>query len=307
MHRKKIDFTKGDFRQSREWASYLMSIGWKVEKIGNNLVYIRSFPFIGSYIKIPRASWPIDFAALWKVSRKYRAFLIKVEPKVIETSERSQEINAMLKQLGFIHDFFTQTTAKTRIIDLKSDFQKGYDKDTRYSIRKAKEQGIAIQETQDIQLFYDVIKMNAVRKKFSTFSFRKLLALYSAFKKESNVVMLIAKKNSSVLAACMLLYEPKSKVTSYFMAGSIKNNLKASYALVDYALLLSKKKKFLYFDFEGFYDPRYHAMKRWQGFSNFKKGFGGEEVSFLGSFIKISNPVANFLSQIIFRIFTPRN
>ncbi len=41
-----------DLRQSIEYAKYLESINWKVEKIDNTYIYLKKLPLLGWYAKI---------------------------------------------------------------------------------------------------------------------------------------------------------------------------------------------------------------------------------------------------------------
>jgi lipid II:glycine glycyltransferase (peptidoglycan interpeptide bridge formation enzyme) len=69
-------------------------------------------------------------------------------------------------------------------------------------------------------------------------------------------------------------------VAYYWMAGYTKEGKKlfAPSLLVWEALKLSKKKGNTVFDFEGIYDERLPRHGRdWQGFTKFKRGFGGKE------------------------------
>ena len=61
---------------------------------------------------------------------------------------------------------------------------------------------------------------------------------------------------------------------------------------------IAKKRGIKIFDFEGIIDPRIKATRRWHGFTHFKRGFGGEEVTYLGSFIKFYNPVIKLIFSL---------
>jgi lipid II:glycine glycyltransferase (peptidoglycan interpeptide bridge formation enzyme) len=47
-----------------------------------------------------------------------------------------------------------------------------------------------------------------------------------------------------------------------------------------------KRRGCRWFDFDGIYDERYEEDEDWKGFSRFKLSFGGQEVTYLGSYIK---------------------
>ncbi len=54
-----------DIRQSKDYAQYLSSLGWVVERINNINYFIKKFPLIGSVIKIQRPE-KIDFKEITK-------------------------------------------------------------------------------------------------------------------------------------------------------------------------------------------------------------------------------------------------
>jgi lipid II:glycine glycyltransferase (peptidoglycan interpeptide bridge formation enzyme) len=54
------------------------------------------------------------------------------------------------------------------------------------------------------------------------------------------------------------------------------------------AIKLGKKMNCLRLDFEGIADERFPMTKKWEGFSRFKRGFGGNEVKYIGSFKKFN-------------------
>src|SRR5260221_11565816 len=69
-----------DLRQSPQYAKYLESIGWKIEKIDNTFVFLKKLPALGWFAKIQRPlvlnNKIFDF-----VESKYHPFQISVEPQ----------------------------------------------------------------------------------------------------------------------------------------------------------------------------------------------------------------------------------
>jgi len=59
----------------------------------------------------------------------------------------------------------------------------------------------------------------------------------------------------------------------------------AHYKLVWDSILQAKKEGLMFYDFEGIYDSRW-PQKKWKGFTEFKKKFGGEVVQFPGSYFR---------------------
>src|SRR3990172_13077901 len=77
---QKVVFKMIDIRQTLRYATYLTSIGWKVERIDGVNYFIKKFPLIGALLKIQRPE-KIDFNTVDKLCRKYRIFQVIIEPK----------------------------------------------------------------------------------------------------------------------------------------------------------------------------------------------------------------------------------
>lgn len=86
-----------------------------------------------------------------------------------------------------------------------------------------------------------------------------------------------------VLGGAIILIADKTAY--YYRAFTTKEGRTkyAQYLIVWEAIRLAKKQGCRIFDFEGVFDPRF-PVKNWQGFSHFKKSFGGKEVCYPGCF-----------------------
>src|SRR3990167_9669157 len=69
-----------DIRQSKNYANYLSSLGWKVERIKEVNHLIKELPIIGSVLKIQRPE-KINFISMIRIIEKYRVFQTIIEPK----------------------------------------------------------------------------------------------------------------------------------------------------------------------------------------------------------------------------------
>lgn len=327
-----------DLRQTPEWAQFLASLNWKTEKIGSNYLYIRFLPLLGSIIKIPRSSWPLDLKKLDQIAKKYRTLFVKLEPKVeIEMKPpvtpdladkgstltthpilksknlatirvEPLKIKALLKKRGFQEENWTLTPSKTLVLDIKkseADLLASFEKDTRYSINLASRKGIGVQKSTDFDTFYELYKQTSKRKGFWIGSKKEVNALYNAFSTLGKAELLVAYTSSSstLLGGCLVFYEKESKTAYYHLAASSeeKRELMAPYLLIWEAIRTAKKKGYQYFDFEGIYDPRYKDTRKWQGFTHFKKGFRGKEITYLGSVVKYYNPVLKLIHSLFSR------
>jgi lipid II:glycine glycyltransferase (peptidoglycan interpeptide bridge formation enzyme) len=283
-----------DLRQSEEYAHYLKLIGWTVEKVGRNFIYIRRLPLLPfSVIKIQRPKPPLSLVKIDQLAKKYRAIIIYLEPSAI-----SHQPSAISHQYHLHRSPFLPT--KTVQIDLTQSEEKimaRMKKDAKYSLRKAKKKEIKIlryEDTKGIEKFYHDWK-KAVGWRRHVPSLKNLQALKRAFGK--NAIFLTGNarfpgflRNGKLeirncLAGTAILIA--GKTAYYFYAFTSKSGRRnfAQYLLVWEGIRLAKKRGCQVFDFEGIYDPRF-PQKSWQGFSHFKKGFGGKEVEYPGCFRK---------------------
>ncbi len=281
-----------DVRQSPLWQSYLEKIGWRGTALGQQRAYIRKI-FFGSIIKIPRVNPPILFAEIDHLAKKEKVFFVKLEPNV------TGEDKGLIEKLGangFVEENWSLQSTKTITIDLTSaeeDLLAKMEKDTRYSIRKSEREGVKVEKANDFEAFLKLHQETARRQKFWVSS-GDSKALWKALPDE-NKALLLANKDGKVLAGAFLIFF--EEVAYYYEAGSssYRRDLLAPYLVVWEAMKVAKKKGCKKFDFEGIEDSRIPATKDWGGFTHFKKGFGGKEVTYLGSFIKIYNPVVKLI------------
>ena len=74
-----------DIRQSVNYAQFLKTQGWIVERIDNINYFIKKLPFIGSVLKIQRSK-KIDFETIQKLEKKYRVFQTIIEPDLTSST-----------------------------------------------------------------------------------------------------------------------------------------------------------------------------------------------------------------------------
>ena len=167
------------------------------------------------------------------------------------------------------------------------------EKDTRYSIRRSQREGVVVEKSQDIETFVSLHVQTSKRQGFWV-STRDSKSLWNSLPKE-NKTILFAKKDGEILAGAFLIFY--NEKAYYYQAGSTakKRELLAPYLVVWESIKLAKEKGCEKFDFEGVVDKRIKVTKKWKGFTHFKRGFGGYEIEYLGSFVKYYNPVVKLI------------
>ncbi|MCJ7793056.1 MAG: peptidoglycan bridge formation glycyltransferase FemA/FemB family protein [Candidatus Marinimicrobia bacterium] len=262
-----------DLRQSKEFAQYLKLSGWLVERMDNGYVYIRKLPLLPPLImKLQYPESPIDFEKIEKLAKKHKPFQIEIQPL---KKESDFEKHGYQLRGGGGH------VTKTLQINLNQPEKKilaQMKKDARYGIRKAEKEALQIIEVLDLEKFQQIWRKSVGWRRYVP-SLKTLTRLKKAFGKKA--IFLTANN----LAGTVTLFTHDSAY--YYYAFTSKEGRKkfAQYLLVWQAIKLAKKREYRIFNFEGIYDQRF-PNKSWQGFSHFKKSFGGKEIEYPGCWVK---------------------
>jgi lipid II:glycine glycyltransferase (peptidoglycan interpeptide bridge formation enzyme) len=263
-----------DLRQSREYARYLASLGWIVEKVNGNYFYLRRIPLTPfSIIKVQRPR-KINFEKIDQLARKYRAIVIYLEP-----SQGSHQPSAISHQYHLHRSPFLPT--KTIQIDLAQSEEKilaQMKKDARYSLRKARKLDTKTIRYKEIGKFHQAWKKSVSWRRHVP-ALKALQALKRAFGQKAIFL------TTDFLAGTVVLMAKKSAYYFYAFTSKRGRGNFAQYRLVWETVRLAKKQGCQIFDFEGIYDQRF-PQKSWQGFTHFKKSFGGKEVNSPGCLVK---------------------
>jgi len=252
-----------DIRQSQKYQEYLQKLGWHIDelKVKNEKlkIYVRKLPLLGNFIKIHHPPVALTNNDLKELAKRHKAFSIQV----------------------------TFSPSKTLILDLKPDLKKifnNFSKDTRYEIRKAQKNNIKVGLSNDISAFAKMWTETALRRHFWIPFEKEIKILYESFGDKAYLFFAFCSNDSNhdnkPLAGTLVLVHDNQ--AHYFHAASTLEGrkLQAPSLIVWEAIKLAKKKGCTKFDFEGIFDPRDKDTKNWQGFTRFKKGFGGKEVEY---------------------------
>lgn len=265
-----------DIRQTPQYAKYLRKLEWIVDRKGEINYFIKPLPIIGSVIKLQRPE-DITTKALIRLSKKYRAFQIIVEPK--NKMQRDYIISC-----GYKKSKNPYLPTKTLLLELTKKRQtllKNMKKDARRAIKKTKDQKLT---DSNVTRFRKSWKKAVGLKRYVPPE-KNLKALKKAFGK--NALFLMTKKGSAGA-----IFLKGDKIAYYWQAFTNKEGRDelSQYRIVWEGILWAKKKGVKVFDFEGIYDKRF-PNESWKGFSHFKKSFGGEVVKYSGAFTRLRLPI----------------
>lgn len=252
-------------------------LGWNVKEVNRVNVFIRNIPFLGKVAKVQRYVGRIS-------TKNIDAGVVYLEPADHEPKGLEKAKNCFVP-------------SKTIQIDLTKSEEfilKNMKQKTRYNIKIAKKNDIRIEKTKDINAFLDLWHKSARDRGMWLSQRKEIGALWSSFKKDA--LLYFASISDEVLAGLFVVHT--KDVAYYIYAASTKNGKEffAPTLLTWEAIKAAKRNEKKVFDFDGIYDERYKNTDNWRGFTKFKEGFGGEIITYPGTFVKYFNPLLKILN-----------
>ena len=297
----------GEFLHSWEWGDFQLSLGRSVrrfsiienKKIVSRFLIIKNpLPLKKNYLYCPRG--PVFF--------KQEEFQKEKVLKLLKTFFKNlslEEKAIFLKWDPPINLFIENKTGKrvkdfqpkqTVILKLNDEDDKIFFKmrsKTRYNIRLAKKRGVEVFQSsgkEDFKYFFNLLVQTGQREKFKIYPkeyYRKLISQSPNF-----VKVFFARYQGKILAAHLLVFF--NQTATYLHGGSSREEkqVMAPYLLHWEALKEAKKRGCQFYDFWGI------DHKRWPGLTMFKNSFGGEIISYPGSFDFVVSSKWYFLYQL---------
>lgn len=262
-----------DLRQTKEYGNYLKGRGWIVERVGEISVFIKRLRLIPiSVMKIQRFKGEISKAQLLEVKKRNRVFMSVIEP--IE-----EEVD--YKEWGYRKSKDSYLPTKTVVIDLKKtkeELWKEVKKDAKGLIKSNEKLEIKeIKSEEELGEFYKQWKKWG---KGYVPGIDVLNNLVKAFGNKALVVVGVI--DGEFICGLVELMSDDGAYYYYAWTSDKGRERGSQYKLVWEEILKAKKRGLKWWDFEGIEDSR-NPRKSWEGFSLFKKKFGGEEKEFPGS------------------------
>lgn len=275
-------------RNSSQWAEYLSIYGWESIKLGTFNVYLLK-TFMGTVCKIQR---PVklekeDLNRVEDLAKEKKCLFVKIEPALNQDT-------AIFSEFGYIPSRFPLCPPSTAYIDLSQsehDLWKNLSSSCKYSIRRAKREGVDVEVIQDpkeedIIRFHEESVLLGKRKKFHIQSLKDYQKKSEVF--SPNVVLTNAYDGKGSLLGSKLFFGYKDTMT--FMHGfttTVGLKSKGGYLLLWESILELKRLGYKVLDLEGVDDERFPLFtKDWEGFSYFKEKFGVKVVQFPRPYIK---------------------
>jgi serine/alanine adding enzyme len=248
----------------------------------------------------PRAGERVRALAigLREMAEQHRAIAVKLEPRL----ERDDPTLAALNRRGLRRMGEWLQVAHSRIVELVDDDDEvlaGFDKDTRYSVRRAEREGVEVSVLEDatdrrpIDDLHALVAETQQRAGFPLPPLERYRIAWRTLGAAGRAAILEARREGRLLASGMVVI--LGDRSFYLFSGSRREDRGepkryASYALQWEMMRYARLHGSRYHDLWGVAPPAAGPEHPWHGVGLFKKGFGGREVHWAGSWDLVVDP-----------------
>ncbi len=270
-----------DLRQSDLYAHYQELRDWEVSEVFDKKgkavqVFIKHMPVVKvSVLKCQRFERVPDWSLFKKFKKKNRVVYTVLEPLGGSRENYQRE--------GYKVNKNSYLPTQTVVISLNKErdcLWNDLSKDARKTINDSR---VEIRKLDGKAERNDFWKKWNSESKIITPSWKSFQDLIESFDK--NMWLMGAFLDKEMVAGTIVLIAERRAYYYYAWTSLRGREAGGQYKLVWESILRLKKEDVEFFDLEGVEDERW-PRKSWRGFSRFKSKFGGEKVSFLGSFSK---------------------
>ena len=300
--------------QTTSWGEVKEVFGWRVSRVsvGESGAQILFKPLLfglsWAYIAKGPVGQPNEnfWNSIADICKKHRAVFLKIEPDMEE--ERQYPQNKFLPINIAKKSIHTIQPSRTLIVDLEGsddDILLRMKQKTRYNIRLAKRKGINVHSSQDVNRFYELLKITGQRDEFGIHSKEYYKMVYNAFVEKELGKLFFAEYEGILLSAAMVFFHGKRSWYLYGASSNQHRNLMAPYAIQWAAIRWAKSKGCNQYDLWGVPDVDYEKLEAeftnrsdglW-GVYRFKRGFGGKLTRSSGAWDIVYNPVLYYFYQ----------
>jgi lipid II:glycine glycyltransferase (peptidoglycan interpeptide bridge formation enzyme) len=225
---------------------------------------------------------------LREAARRDRAIAVKLEPRL----ERGSAPTSLFGKLR--HEPQTLQVGQTRLVDLADDetLMAGFDKDTRYAVRRAEREGVEVTSATDagnleaIDALHALVLETQRRAGFPKPPLQRYRLAWRGLASAGRAAIFEARREGKLLASAMLVVEGDRSF--YLFSGSRREEKGepkryASYALQMAMMRHARTAGARVHDLWGIAPEGAPPDHPWYGVGLFKKGFGGRPVVWAGT------------------------
>lgn len=301
LDREKYNQAVTHIMQSWEWGQFRQKMGLEVIRYGlfeNNSLKVafqitfHQVPFLNKSVGyLPKGPFPnLELAkALKQITKDKDCIFIKIEPNVeIDTVKLTidNSFKKSPKPLFTKHNFIIDLTKS------EEELLKQMHPKTRYNIRVAQKHGVIVEERTDDEAFRIYLKLYFETTKRQGYHGHNQIyhqQVWQTLKEAKMARLLIATYKSTPLTAWMLFNFNETLYYPYGGSSLAHKDVMSNNLVAWEAIRLGKKLNLKQFDMWGALSQNPNPKDPWIGFHNFKKGYGGSLVEYIGTFDLVRN------------------
>ncbi len=303
------------FLQSWEWGEFQRNVGhepirWQLFDGGKRIGQFQGFSHRivrgVSYLYLPRMySDGVEIDALRQAGKDGGIDFLRIEP-----------ISSLSKTLPYTHPTTSRQPAHTLIIDISADDEAlfaGMHTKTRYNIRVAQKNGVQVDETKDVDIFWKLNEETTARDAFKSHT----KEYYTKFLQLSMVHQFTAYVQDVPIASILCIGFGNTFTYVHGASSNEMRNVMAPYALQWHAMQFAKAHGYTQYDLWGIaplvsepiegktvslHGRSWKAAHPWSGITRFKVGFGGEYVEYGEAVEVVCHRIVYWLLRIIKKV-----
>jgi lipid II:glycine glycyltransferase (peptidoglycan interpeptide bridge formation enzyme) len=220
-------------------------------------------------------------AYLRQLAKKEGCSFIRISPLMTKTTRHEKLFSA----LGFRRAPLHMHAELMWILDItpkEEELLRDMRKTTRYSIRKAGQEGVKIIkscELADVKRFNRIYQETARRQKFSPYSLNYLEQEFNSFVADNQISIFLAEYQGAVVAGAIVIFYNESAFYHHGASSGLYKQVPAAYLLQWEAIKEAKRRGCKFYNFWGI--SKQGENHPWAGLTLFKKGFGGFDKEYL--------------------------
>lgn len=213
----------------------------------------------------------------------------------LSLAQAGPPLEERIKNLGFCPYFKSIQPRHTAIVDLsrnKEEILMSFEKDTRYSIKRAEREKVAIKRSSDqagkkecfndLKIFYGLYLKTSKRGNFAPRPWSQFEKIGRLMMPKDLARLYLAFFENELLAGALILKLGKK---AYYLWGASARSQPKKFAayLLQWEIMKDLKNSGIFiYDFWGI-APSDNKKHLWHGHTLFKKGFLGKRIDFIGS------------------------
>jgi peptidoglycan pentaglycine glycine transferase (the first glycine) len=292
--------------QSWQWGEFQKKLGRKIWRLflstntgkpmlaatvikmplprGLSYFYCPHGPVLAGSCPNPEKVWQLFLDKLSDLVIVEKPIFLRVDPMI-----STFPAGVRLERLGFKKITWEIQPRHTLVLDIKiteDAILHSMKPKTRYNINLAERRGVVVERLTDsrkIKVFWELMSQTTARDHFFPHPYGYYANLLETLGKEGHLEMFLASYQFRPLAAALVGYFGRG---AWYLHGCSSDTLRSVMAphLVQWSAIRSAKEHSAqFYDFHGI-APASQPKHPWAGVTRFKKGFGGREAEFVGTY-----------------------